>query len=521
MLKNNLNSKLCLLLGLMGIVLSACSESDLGSSGENERNISGFSQKGPFVKGSKVSLYEMDESLNQTGVYYYTAIDNNMGEYHLEKIPFTGRYAWMQVDGRFISELTNFESADRITLNSLVDLENRNSTNINLLGHLAFEREKHLVRNGLSIGDAKKQAESEVLNALAFGIDSTQFDQMDIFGETDADAKLLAVSVLFLLQSDVSGMFDVVDRMADFSFDIGEDGVWNNDSLKTYLAALVSASNYGSASRTFFESYKGGKVPPYEKYLDKFARSVPFYGNCSEENSIKMDVVCTMVDTIRTIHISSMIPEYEKQWECDDSMRPFICKDSIWVKYEGFLHLADASSESNIAYGEMTDRRDGRKYKTVELENSDGTKETWMAENLSYGYEEGEVDTYNHTPMYVWGEAADGHRSAQGACPEGWHIPSVEEWNGVSSDGDIGRFAENMDKLGRICLAREYYAYHETKSCFQLWVNDLSGTKAAMVGYQNSYKQGMVRYDYASDLPPKVFDADLTSLAAVRCVKDH
>jgi len=519
---NNLKNKFLPLLALTGVFFAACSELSSDSPNGGERSISGYSQKGPFVKGSKVSLYEMDESLKQTGAYYYTTVDNDMGEYHLENIPLTGRYAWMQVDGYYLSELTGLRSDTRIVLNSLVDLKNRKSVNINLLGHLAFEREKYLVRNGMPIEDAKRLAESEVLRAFSLDEESVPFDQMDVFGGTDADAKLLAISILVLQRTDKDDESNVMERMTEFAYDMEEDGIWSDLSLKEYLAALVSVSNYDSASRTFFELYQGKTVPHYEKYLDQFAKSVPFYGACEEENTIKMDVVCTMVDTIRLSHVSSMIPEYEKQWECDESERPFICKDSIWVKYGGFLHYAGASSENEVVYGEMTDSRDGRKYKTVVLGGADGKKVTWMADDLSYGFKNGEVDPYNHVPMYVWGEASEVNRSAQGACPEGWHIPSVNEWTNVASDvDDLGRAATNMDKLGRSCLAMDHFSYRDTKSCFQFWLDDSLATNAVMVGYRSQYLSGRVRFDYATNLLPTTFDAEITDKAAIRCIKDE
>ena len=94
--------------------------------------ISGVSQKGPFLEGSTVTLYELDEHLHQTGVHYSTTIDNDNGKYHIDSVVLSKPYAWMIVKGNFIDEITGEKSTNPITLNGLVKVEKNKDININI-----------------------------------------------------------------------------------------------------------------------------------------------------------------------------------------------------------------------------------------------------------------------------------------------------------------------------------------------------------------------------------------------------
>ena len=238
---------------LCSLFVTSCGD-DSGSSAESTRKIenktiTGVAQKGPFIQGSAITIFELDEDLKRTDFSIKT-VTNDQGEFSVKVNNPASPSAIFKVNGIYLNEITGEESHNKVSLYAFTDMSKRNEVNINVLTHLSHKRALYLAsEKGLSVDSAKKQAETEVLNA--FGIDENFDDAEDlnISGEDDQNAALLAMSVL--MQGGIPD--DALNRiLSEAASDFEKDGTW--DDAKT--ATLIADWAYKQ-----YVNYKLAKIP--------------------------------------------------------------------------------------------------------------------------------------------------------------------------------------------------------------------------------------------------------------------
>lgn len=142
------------------ILMSACSSDESNNEtpkSVEKSNVQGTIEKGPFVQGSKVMLYELDANFGQTGKSFRTQTVSDLGAFSFDSpIQLSSQYVELETSGYFYNEVKGKLSASQITLNAISDVSNRNTVNVNLITHLEFERVKRLIREGKNFSTRHK-----------------------------------------------------------------------------------------------------------------------------------------------------------------------------------------------------------------------------------------------------------------------------------------------------------------------------------------------------------------------------
>lgn len=450
----------------ISIFLAACGDDKNSSSSIDsqevtpiaDKTISGVSQKGPFVNGSSVTVQELDgETLAQTGFSYEGKIKNDKGVFSVKVAKLASQFVLLKANGFYRNEVSGDKSKSQITLYALTDVSDRDEVNVNLLTHLEHERSLYLVsENSMTIKDAKKQAEGEILASFGIEGEFANTEDLNIFGTDDGAAALLAVSVL--LQGDLSEA-DFSERLAYYASDIESDGKWDDSETATAIADWASSKSLkgelANIRNNIAEWKLSDDVPAFEKYVDNFWWQNYGLGICDDsregevlattnKHSVNYESQVRYIcrsnswqkatdfekDTYNwdvgkngEIRIGEITGKEYRYYEMYDKWMVFVEEWDWSVAKESYLN-------PEVKYDSLVDERDGRVYKTVKIGN-----QIWMAENLNY------ADS-NKTPILKensWCyenevkncEVAGRYYDVSvitDICPQGWHIPSQTEW---------------------------------------------------------------------------------------------
>jgi len=333
-----------------------------------KEKISGVSQKGPFVEGSAITISE----LTQNGHSFNGIITDDKGSFEIENVDFVSPYAMFEVDGNYRNEVTGEVSKSPIKLYAIADIADKSAINVNILTHLEYSRVQKLIDGGKSLKDAKKQAQKEILAVFGISGSFANSEDMSIFGTTDGDAALLAVSIL--LQGNLSEDL-VAERLTDFSNGFME-------SEKDNMADWAATANLQRIRNYILGWGLSSVVPNFEKYIRDY-----WYTNYGIVKVCNADAENSIVNSNREVE--------------------FICRGGYWQRPKQTF----------------TDSRDKKSYTYVKI-----GEQTWMAENLNHVvegsrcYDNQDDNCKKYGCLYNW-------ETAMKVCPSGWHLPSDADWN--------------------------------------------------------------------------------------------
>ena len=153
---------LALTLGLMLSCSAKDEHSSSSGSAPSSNTVSGYVQKGPFIQGTVITVWELDSSLVQTGRTFIGTIDDNTGTFNARG-KVVSPYVELSAVGYYFNEVSGSLSTAPLTLQALSDLTDNSSVNVNLMTHLEKKRVEYLIDSGLTFAAAKTQAQTEIM----------------------------------------------------------------------------------------------------------------------------------------------------------------------------------------------------------------------------------------------------------------------------------------------------------------------------------------------------------------------
>jgi uncharacterized protein (TIGR02145 family) len=140
--------------------------------------------------------------------------------------------------------------------------------------------------------------------------------------------------------------------------------------------------------------------------------------------------------------------------------------------YSAMLEVRDTDGDTDemtkdVSVGFFADPRDGQTYNIIEIGG-----QIWFGKSLnyvtdsSYCYDHDPVNCNKYGRLYSW-------NVAKRACPDGWHLPTDEEWKVLESALDMPE--DELDNVG----------YRGTDQGTQLKENGSSGFEALLSGWRS------------------------------------
>ena len=244
----------------------------------NGVSLQGYVQKGPFINGSSVSIYDLKSDLTPTGKIFNTQIKDNKGTFGIDNLSLSSNYVCLKADGFYYNEVLGKQSVSQITLYALTDIRDHTSVNINLLTHLEKPRVEYLMKSGLSFSESKKQAQREILaifNIQKPGVNDSE--GLNIVSEGADNGILLAISAMLQGYRTESAMSELLSNISE---DIRTDGVLNSNISKSDLichAPLLDTLGIKNKLTYRYEAIGSTvNVPSFGSYIKNFVAKTDF-----------------------------------------------------------------------------------------------------------------------------------------------------------------------------------------------------------------------------------------------------
>lgn len=424
-----------------------------------------------YEMASKVRVYELDSvTLDATGNIWRSFILDTNGNFRFENMSLNSPYVMIETEPTQSSHM-------KISPRLIIDVRKTNGVSVNMLTYLESFRLRHLVQTGVPFDSAKALAQREVLDAFGLYDESPDYEKKD---NEHAQGYLNFTGFFF------ENIFvdSVAESFSQSGLLRGLDS-WSMHSLISWASTLLEAN--GNDLEIPYEFYEAIGRADYYQYLYKqtifainFLSALHGLGKCTadiegsdydvvdgyftlrcNDNQWKVSwngfnkidySVGTMTDnrngkTYRTVTYNiegTPLTVMAENLDFGDGTHTEWCFDAKPEDPNLYIHhvrnIRTAESSGCGVYGGLYRAIDALSLDTTFLvENAFDTcvsnyQKNWRGDG-PFVIDSNEVRetcyfTYlDETKIANWAdsvETADGH--VQGICPDGWHIPSVEEW---------------------------------------------------------------------------------------------
>ena len=440
-----------------------------------KEKVTGFVQKGPFINGTSILMSELNKSLEQTGKVFTTQITDNRGSFEIKEIALSSSFVEFAASGFYYNEVEGDISPAQLTLYALSDLEEISSVNVNILTHLEKRRVEYLVENGSEFTDAKNQAQEEIL--ALFGITDaavSKSESLDISVNSDGNAILLAISLIIQGERSVG---DLTELLSNISSDLELDGIISDENIIDNLRLSAISLNLEKI-RSFLELRYTNLgltvvIPDFESFVNEFILLTAKGPECRIAAATNVDATSAIINGF--VNPNSMLTTVTFEYGTTQDYGYSVVADQSPVNGNSEISISSEVSdlEPGTKYfykiiaendeginqaegGEFTTSLngvagyihdiDGNMYNTIGIGD-----QVWMSQNLTVSrYNDGTaienitVDSLwskSTTPSFCWynndsatysityGALYNWYAvSSDNLCPEGWHVPSMDDW---------------------------------------------------------------------------------------------
>ena len=263
--------------------------------------LEGKVEKGPFTQGSTVTIQELSKDLTLTGNSFQTDITNDEGNFKIESAKeFVSSYVQLACDGYFFNEVTGKLSNSQIRLESITDISEKESININVLTHLSKDRIINLMKEeDYSYKDATSKAREELLTC--FGLQEykeIQFEDLSITSGENSSGVLIIVSSILLADRTEAQLTEYISSLKETFTTSGKFSESEIKSLQEQSKKLTVSDITSNIVNRYKDLGKDVLVPDLKYYIDWDGDGIAGneLGDPNSEKQLSFEVETLQVD---------------------------------------------------------------------------------------------------------------------------------------------------------------------------------------------------------------------------------